>query len=179
MNAPKLSPDTFRRLLRYEPETGKLYWRSRTIDLCTSENAMKGFNTQFAGKEAFTADNGEGYRCSCIRGRQFKAHRVIWAIVHGKWPKDQIDHINGDRSDNRLCNLREVTNAQNQWNRKPSAGCISRHKGVTFIRRTKRWQARIVVNGKRQSLGVFPTESAARDAYSKASRQLHGEHGRV
>jgi len=138
---------------------------------------MAAFNSQFAGKEAFTADNGDGYLCSHLAGRTMRAHRVIWAIVHGRWPKDQIDHINGNRKDNRICNLRETTNATNQWNRRPQRGCTSAYKGVTFIRRSGRWQARIVAHGKRRSLGVFDTQEEARDAYLRASKKYHGEYG--
>lgn len=174
-----ISADTLRLLLRYEAATGKLFWKPRTLDLCISAKAMNVFNTQFAGKEAFTADNGDGYLCGHMRGKTMKAHRVIWAIVHGVWPKDQIDHINGNRRDNRIDNLRETSNAQNQWNRKPKRGCKSRYKGVSYIRKSGKWQARIVVNGQRKSLGHFGSEQDARKAYAAASLKYHGEYGRV
>ena len=171
-------PAQLRELLRYDPDSGKLFWKERSLDQCSNERTMRAFNAQFAGKEAFTADNGDGYRCSHIFGRTYRAHRVIWAMVHDYWPENQIDHINGRRDDNRLSNLRHLSHAENQQNRKPKTGCLSSLKGVTYIRRSKRWQARICANGVRRHLGVFDTQEQAHAAYCKASEIYHGDCGR-
>lgn len=105
-----VTPDEVRTLLRYEPETGKLYWLPRYA-------GWSGFNALHAGKEAFTAVDSGGYRIGSIKDKRYRAHRVVWAIVHGEWP-DHIDHINGDRQDNRIENLRSVTSAENRKNTK-------------------------------------------------------------
>lgn len=174
------TPEVLREILRYEPESGKLYWLPRRIDLCKNERAMNSFNAQFAGKEAFTADNGDGYLCSHLTGRTLRAHRVAWAIFHGRWPANQIDHINGNRKDNRICNLRETTNAQNQRNRRPRQGCTSRYKGVGYVPKLEKWQARITdTRGKRVNLGFYKTEEEAHSAYARASEKHHGPFGRV
>src|SRR3546814_20461158 len=115
-----------RRLLRYEPDTGKLFWRSRSPEFFratkarTSEHACRNWNAHYAGKEAFTCLSPSGYRQGAILNNSLQAHRVIWAIVFGESPVAQIDHINGDRSDNRLKNLRAVSIQQNRRNMRRS-----------------------------------------------------------
>ena len=118
------SPDLLRKLLRYDPDSGKLYWRERTPDMFTdgqysAERCCLAWNSKCADKEAFTAFRN-GYHFGAIFDCLYYAHRVIWAICHGKWPTAQIDHINGDRHDNKIKNLRSVSNAENMRNRKTS-----------------------------------------------------------
>ena len=179
MTNPLPSPELLRKLLRYEPDTGKLFWLHRDIDLCASNHAMIAFNAQFAGKEAFTADNGDGYRCSHLFGKTMRAHRVIWAIVYGEWPKEQIDHINGHRSDNRIGNLREAKNWQNAHNSRCSSLNTSGYRGVHKVTGREKWQARITLRGKRLSLGMYDTPEQAHEAYKHASQLYHGEFGRA
>lgn len=110
--------------------------------------------------------NGEGYTHIGIDGKKYKAHRLAWLYHYGEWPKGQIDHLNGVRTDNRICNLRDVTNRQNSNNKK-------RHReghlvGTFFDKRRGTWQARIYVKGKCKYLGTFNTQQEASDAYQKA-----------
>ena len=160
------TPEELRTLLRYEPSTGKLFWR----DVGSPQRRAK-----YAGKEAFTANDGNGYRQSRIDGEQYRAHRVIWAMVHGAWPAQQVDHINGDRADNRLCNLRSATSSQNGANRRRVRGS-SIFLGVCLHKQSGRWTAHIQKNGRRRYLGIFPTESAAHEAYAAAAQEAHGEY---
>jgi hypothetical protein len=176
MPKPLPSPELLRKLLRYEPETGKLFWLSRTLDIVPNERNMNSFNSQFAGKEAFIADNGEGYRKGGIFRRTYKAHRVIFAIAYGRWPTHEIDHINGNKADNRLCNLREATRSQNQRNRKPRGGA-SKYKGV--YKKGNYWASAICFNGAQLHLGTFKNELDAYAAYCAASKKHHGEYGRI
>jgi hypothetical protein len=88
-----------------------------------------------------------------VDGRAHYVHRLIWLWHHGEWPADQIDHINGRNTDNRIENLRVLPNALNVQNR--------HHRGVTFEKRNSRWRARIMVDGKSISLGYFDTEPEA------------------
>ena len=97
----------------------------------------------------------------------------------GAWPKDQIDHVNGDRSDNRFCNLREATNSQNQANRRCEATSTSGVKGVSWDRRCRRWQAQISINGKPKHLGGFTSKEEAARAYAAAAIALRGEFARL
>lgn len=173
------SPEVLRQLLRYEPETGKLFWKERDRSLFASQRACSTWNARYAGTEAFTVNDGYGYRQSSIFRCIAKAHRVVWAMVHGQWPSDQIDHINGKKDDNRLENLRQATNAQNMRNLGAYANNTSGSKGVCWHKGARKWMAQITVDGKCRYLGLFAKKQDAVDAYAKASAELHGEFGRV
>jgi len=152
--------------LRYEPETGKLFWRD-------CEEMPKKWRTRYAGREAFTAVNNHGYRQGAIDDVRFSVHRVIWALHTGEWPADQIDHINGVRDDNRISNLRVVTNKENQRNRSMQRNNTSGVCGVYWNKAKGKWQARIMVDGRYKCLGLFSSFDAAAAARAEASRQ-HG-----
>lgn len=98
-------------------------------------------------------------------------HRLIWLIHYGKLPFDQIDHINGNRTDNRIQNLREATNQENSFN-KPTSG-TSGFKGV--YRQNNRWRAKIMLDGKSIHLGYFDSAEEAAEAYNKKAKEIHGE----
>jgi hypothetical protein len=103
-------------------------------------------------------------------------HRIIWLLWTGSWPKHQIDHIDGNRKNNRILNLREATKAQNQGNRKVTRNGL---KGVTRTRCGKPFQASIWLNGKNTYLGRFDTERAAHEAYMREARNVWGEFARA
>ncbi len=154
----ELPIEQLRQLLEYNRDTGELTWK------VTRNSRAK------AGDRAGFDERGK-WRVE-IAGRQMYAHRIAWAIVHGYWPTHFIDHINCDPSDNRLCNLREATPAQNSQNRL-KAKCDS-HSGVLGVKRNGRgWQARIQLNGRLMALGTFPTTEEAHAAYVAAKRKLH------
>lgn len=134
------------RLLFYDAETGRLWWRKRSLCDCASVHAMNMWNARSAGKEAFTARHPRGYRIGAIKNKSYIAHRVIWCMVHGEWP-DQIDHINGERSDNRLFNLRSVNNATNHKNVGIPSNNTSGVSGVSWSKKERKWLARITVEG--------------------------------
>lgn len=138
--------------LRYEPENGFFYSR-RT-------------------GQRLIARHGAGYISIRLAGRSWLGHRLAWIYVHGRWPINQLDHINGNRADNRIENLRECTNAQNCQNvraHKDGVGLV----GITFEKRRSRWTAGIGVNGKRIWLGYFGTADEAHNAYLAAKRKYH------
>jgi len=100
-------------------------------------------------------------------------HQVAWYLTYGVWPSKLIDHINGNRSDNRLSNLREATCSQNAHNRrKVKKDTTSQYKGVTKVK--GRWRAYISLAGKVRHLGYYPTEEEAATAYDRAAKDLHG-----
>lgn len=150
--------------LRYEPETGKLFWRD-------CEDMPNNWRSRLAGREAFTATNSHGYRCGAIDDRLTKAHRVVWAIYYGEWPTNHIDHINGVRSDNRIFNLRDVTSKQNNMNAAMRINNTSGVTGVCWNKQREKWQAEIKVDGKKKHLGLFDSIDAASSARLKASRE--------
>jgi len=169
--SPHPTPSELRKLLRYDSESGKLYWRHRTAEMFsngghTAKHIARRFNKQFAGCEAFTATDAAGYKVGAVWGQLFKAHRVAWAIERGEWPEGQIDHINGDRADNRIANLRVVTNRENSIsacrpkNNTTGFTGVSRHRG--------RFRAQIKINGKQKFLGYFDDPEDAYSAYCEA-----------
>lgn len=115
------------------------------------------------GTEAGTIDK-KGYRVIQFGGSIYKAHRLAWIYVHGVWPSQVIDHINGNRSDNRLVNLREASHGQNKTYSKPTKTNTSGKMGVskrTFNSGTVKWAARININHKQIHLGYFNTYEEA------------------
>lgn len=114
--------------------------------------------------------NHDGYLSIELNKKHIKVHRVIWMIVHGKWPDPMIDHINGNRKDNRLCNLREVTAKQNLEN---NFGKGAVFKGVTPTKTGKRWKAQITNNSKTIYLGTFDFPEDAHKVYCQAAKVFH------
>lgn len=176
------SPEVLRQLLRYEPETGKLFWRERSAESFTSksEKTAHWWGKKFAGKEGFTHLSKRGYLVSSIDGRTVSAHRAAWAIHYNEYPSGQVDHINGDRTDNRLVNLRDVVQAENARNAAMSSLNTSGVQGVYLHRQTGKWCAQIRAFGKTVGLGLFQAKSDAIIARKAAERVLgyHPNHGR-
>jgi hypothetical protein len=97
--------------------------------------------------------NGTGYRRIGINGRYYTEHALVFLMFHGYVPKE-IDHINGDRADNRIENLRSVTRSQNQYNKRPQRNA-SGYRGVTWHKKTGKWLVRVGLNNKNKSLGYY------------------------
>lgn len=179
-----LAPTLLRRLLRYEPDSGKLFWLQRTPDLFiagfhSAATQCARWNSRHAGNEAFTCWVLSGYPHTTIFGRTYHAHRVIFALVTSEWPEHDVDHINGNRGDNRWRNLRSVTHVTNSRNAAISTRNSTGATGVHRHRETD-WTARIGVGGKTLYLGVFRTFEAALASRKAAERQygFHPNHGR-
>lgn len=179
------SPELLRKLLRYEPDTGKLFWRERDIELFNDSRRSAKYdcsvwNKRYANTEALGCLNSQGYKHGSILGSSLRAHRVIFAIYYGYWPVGQIDHINGIRSDNRIKNLRDVTKLENSKNQKRRADNKSGFCGVGWDSRVGKWQARIMANSTRKHLGYFDNLQSAIDARMNAEIKYgyHPNHGR-
>lgn len=139
-----LTQERVRELLNYDEETGLLTWKIRT-----SSRAEAG---QKAGSK-----HSAGYRQIRIDGEMYLAHRVIWLWAYGSFPQNFIDHINHDKTDNRLSNLRLATNAENQQNRQASLG-------VSWCNRRNKWRARVEHNKKQIHLGYYESKDLAVEA---------------
>ena len=145
-------------LLEYNPNDGLLRWKV-------------GGNGRSIGSVAGWAHN-KGYVAVEVAGMRLLAHRVAWLLATGSMPEKQIDHINGDKSDNRLANLRDVTSSENAQNkRKARSDNGVGLMGVRAMRKT--WQARIMTNGKATCIGTFKTKEEAHSAYISAKREQH------
>jgi hypothetical protein len=155
-----ITAETLRGLLDYEPETGEFRWRVN----------RKGIKL---GDVAGCVDS-YGYTCITINGMQFKAHRLAWMYAYDTWPNHDIDHINSDKRDNRIKNLRDVTRSVNMQNQtRAHRDKISGLLGVTWSKHTERWRATIYINKRNQHIGYFNTAEAAHAAYLAAKLQLH------
>jgi hypothetical protein len=172
--------EELRNLLRYDFKTGELFWLPRDASLFKTERSYKTWNTRYGSKQAGGLNNG-GYFLVGLSGRRFFAHRVAWAIHHGAWPVDQIDHINGEPGDNRIANLREVTHQVNLKNQKLRCDSTSGVVGVSWHKRSAKWCAHIGVDGKLNHLGYFDSieDAAAARAEAETEHNFHENHGRV
>lgn len=179
-----LNQENLQKVLRYDAETGKLFWIKRSAETFprksrSSQWTANVWNKNFAGKEAFTATS-RGYRVGEVFGRRCLAHRLIWLMQNGNWPAGDIDHINGNRSDNRIKNLRDVSRQENQRNCAISKNNTSGVLGVAWDATNKKWRAKIKINGKTICLGRFKEIEAAKAARIKSEIEngFHDNHGR-
>jgi hypothetical protein len=155
----QLTQALLKSLLSYDPATGVFTWA-----------AHRGGMSRI-GDRAGTMD-AHGYVIIRIFGRRFPAHRLAWLYVYGEWP-DITDHINHTRDDNRICNLRSVTDAINHQNRRRMTNSASGFLGVTWHRRDRRWQSHIELNGKSKHLGSYVCLGHAVKARLQAEQVFH------
>ncbi len=171
---------TLRELLRYEPETGLLFWLERPRRYFSSDREWKRWNTRYAGTQAFTSIDTRGYAYGSIFGRLRLAHRIIWKMVKGREARNDIDHDDGNRTNNRLANLAAATRRQNCQNRSLRKTSKSGVMGVSWDTGSRKWRAQIKADGKQRHLGLFTTIEAAAAARKAADRHygFHPNHGR-
>lgn len=131
------------------------------------------------GSRAGCLNKRNGYIVISIGNRLYYAHRIAWIYVHGDEPFREIDHINRDRGDNRIANLRIATRHQNQGNRKVRIDSMSQMKGVRFHKCSGLWHAQITVNRKIISLGYHRSSDQAQASYASAAKEYFGEFARV
>lgn len=179
-----MTPKELETYLACNPESGRLFWLRRDISLFKGKNRAAicaSWNTKHAGKEAMLSVCTQGYLYGAIKKKPLLAHRVVWAFRHGEWPNGLIDHINGRKTDNRIENLRVVSPAENQKNRRLSDNNSSGVCGVRWIAKQSQWRAQIQVGGKHHFLGDFTSKSDAVAARKAAEKEFmfHENHGRT
>lgn len=151
----QMTQDELKQILNYNPITGIFTWIK-------------------TNKEASSGKCAWGYKRLKIAGKTLKQHRLAWLYMTGHFPEEYIDHINGIKTDNRFCNLREATNTQNQHNRiKPSSNSSHNLIGITWNKEVSKWCARISVDRKRIHLGYFDDKEIAHQVYLNAKRKYH------
>ncbi len=167
---PLPSLETLRSELEYNPESGEFSWRNKR----NGKGAGKGS----ARRERVGTQSAKGYIDVWLFGKFYKLHRIAWKMVYGKDPVDQIDHIDGDKSNNRIKNLREATNSENRSNTGKSSTNKSGIKGVCFHTKSKTWRAQISKDGRKYLKDGFPTKEAAADYIVILRVKLHKEFSR-
>lgn len=154
-------------LFDIRPDEGLIYWRRAPR------------KPWLNGKLAGHAGHRFGYVMICIKGKDFKRHRLIWFYVHGRWPEDELDHIDGDRTADRIANLREANKCQNMWNAVMPMTNTSGCKGVSWDQSKKRWRVTIRANGNWHQVGRFASLVNAIAARAEAERIYHGSYART
>jgi len=144
-------------LFDYNSETGDLIWK-----------VPRGQGTEPG--DIVKCKRTGGYLVAVINGKQHAAHRIIWVMMHGYWPRE-IDHINGITDDNRLENLRDVTSQENARNMAMRSDNTSGVCGVTFVKRVNKWKAQININGENKYIGYFDNLDKAAEAVAKVRRE--------
>jgi len=160
----ELTAERLRELLHYDPATG-IFTRRVVV---SASKALK------PGDVAGGLDKSTGYWRVSVDNRRYWAHRLAWFYVHGVWPADCLDHINQTPLDNRLCNLREATKAENCQNiSRPRSINKAGLLGVSLVTKTGKWQATITLGRKAKYLGKFDAPEEAHAAYLAAKVKLH------
>lgn len=160
------------KFFRYEPDTGKVYWKIRPRK---TGKDLKGAEAGSLYKQYNTF-----YRIIRLNKVAYKAHRIAWLLYYKEDPGEKfIDHKNHDGSDNRIGNLRVATNAQNQFNtgirKKSTTGYKGVTKSKTYSHRNNPYRARVVFHGKIICLGSYRTPKEASEAYQRFCKEHHGE----
>lgn len=176
-----ITQELVKELLHYDPETGIFTHRVRDRKHFSSDGMHRHWNDRFSGENAANIKSESGYCFISIFNKSYRAHRVAWLYVNGHLPSNQIDHINGVRSDNRISNLRCVTNADNGKNQKRRSTNTSGVTGVWKSKQKGKYVAEILVNGKKHHLGTFDLLEDAARARKEAERKFgfHENHGRI
>ena len=154
-----LTQERIHHLFTYDKEKGVL------VRNCTTGRAL-------AGTSSFAKDR-DGYHIVGIDGKLYRTHRVIWFYIYGKFPDGYLDHINRNRTDNKIENLRQVSKAQNRENIDVAVNSKSGVKGVWLHKQTKKWCASIGYKGKNIHLGSFKSIEEAYAAYKTAASIYH------
>ena len=156
-----LTAERLRELLHYDPETGVFTWQKK-----------RNCRVKLGGVAGSIYNNG--YRVIGVDRKYRLAHRLAWLYVHGEMPAGEIDHINGDRTDNRIANLRDVSKSVNNQNKKHAmSNNTSGLLGACWDSYNHQWKAQIGLNGKQYKIGVFDSAESAHAAYLAAKRKLH------
>jgi hypothetical protein len=172
-----VSPEDIRRLFSFD--NGRYYWQPRPLCDFKTKQAHAAWNTKYAGTEAMRKAVRGGYKQICINNRLYGAHRVVWVFHYGEWPADQIDHIDGNRGNNDLANLRVVTNAENCRNQRRRSTNVSGHTGIHWNKECRKWHVQLLVGGVKRYFGLFDNIEDAVAARAKANAEygFHPNHG--
>lgn len=162
MSKHDLTAEILREWIDYDPETGAMRWRKKPAHGGVKQGDKAG------------RVNEKGYVRICLLGHFYVAHRLVWLHATGRWPEHQIDHINGQKTDNRLANLRDVSASMNCQNRRAPAKAGKKEPlGVCWNKKERKFQASIYVDGRLRHLGLHETADAAHAVYVAAKREHH------
>lgn len=178
MTKNKIDVRTLHQLLKYDPKTGKFWWRFRHRRWFKNDHDFNVWNARFAGKRALKTKLN-GYLKGTVCRKHLYAHRVAFAMMYGFWP-NEVDHQNGKRSDNRIVNLRSADRLKNSRNATRRSDNKSGFVGVSWNSSRRLWQAAITIKGVSIILGLFSSKKSAASARKNADvkYQFHKNHGK-
>ena len=158
-----MTPEQLRELFYWNAESGEIFWRER-----------------YGRRQAFVSVQTQGYLYGKVKGKNYLAHRVLWALENGKWPDGEIDHINQNKKDNRISNLHVVSHTENNRNKGVYKNNTSGTPGVCRTKAGK-WRSYITVHKKQIHVGVFDCLEKAKAARSKACQEymFSKNHGKM
>lgn len=160
---PNFNLEAINKILSYNPENGDFEWKVR-----------RGGSAKAGCKAGFLSN---GYIIIKIFSRRMYAHRLAWFMRYGIWPENEIDHIDGDKSNNRIANLRPANRSENCSNKRIRSDNTSGYKGVR--KDGNLWRSRIMKNGKSYNLGWYSTPQEAHQTYCIAAKEKHREYHRL
>lgn len=166
-----LTADEVRAIIDYNPTTGEFRWKVKRYKSASKPGDPCGCITRPRGEHIISIGSPPG--------NQYKAHRIAWLIMTGEWPSEQIDHKDGDPSNNRWANLRPSSHIENQQNRPKLSNNTSGYKGVSLHRPSGKYFAMIRYDGQQHFLGAFDSAAEAGSAYQRAAAAFHGKFSRT
>ena len=177
---PDIPVAALREIVELDHASGLLTWLERPLRMFKDARACKSWNTRFAGKPAFNTLSGNGYMHGGLFDKKVYTHRVIFALANDRWPTQSVDHIDGNRLNNRPSNLRDVDHRTNCLNQPTSKANTSGFTGVSFDKSRDSFEAYLTESGKKVSLGRFSSVSDAAAARTQANQThgFHANHGR-
>lgn len=162
-----LTQERLQEVYEYNPDTGLFTHKRHGRRGRAPKNAVAGYIMK------------TGYVGMCIDRRKYLAHRLAWLYVYGAFPDGEIDHVNLNRADNRLVNIRVCNRAQNEHNTLAHKDNMCGVKGVTYRKARNKYVAQICIEGKNTYIGIYDTLDDAANAYAESARKLRGEFARV
>lgn len=180
---PNENKDLLNEIVIYDKDSGEFTWKARRLDFFSNESISKGWNKKYAGKRTgckLTNSKGKDYIVIGVNNKSVYAHRAAWIVTFGDIPEGmEIDHINGDGTDNRILNLRLVTKRENNFNKRKPSNNTSGHNGVAWDKNRQKWMASIRIDRKNIFLGRYDEIDDAVRARENANvkYKFHANHG--
>ena len=174
-----ITQEYLKECLNYNEVDGSFVWKSRPLSHFNCSNSFKMWNKRFSGKESGHIKKSCGYLVICINDFRHQAHRLAWLYFYGDEPSENMDHINHDRTDNRIVNLRIASHEVNGRNTSKYKSNTSGVSGVHWKKNSKKWCARFRMHGKVTNVGLFDDIKEAEIAIKKARTEagFHVNHG--